>query len=145
MRCKHAEPLIAELLSLGATCRVVAGSKHPILEIEFEGRELTYPIPSTPSDWRWLLNARSNILRALGLRRDLHKSARPRRRHQTSAPSVPTLQCGFTVKPDPFAVLKRLERTLVDPLPTEASDRPAASERILLRTPWLGRRQRWQS
>ena len=144
MRCKHAEPLIAELLSLGATrCSVKAGGKHLKLEIEFAGRKFSYPIPCTPSDWRWLCNARRDLYRILGVRREIRKSARPRSRHHVSAPSVPLLPCSFTVKSDPFAVLKRLERA-PDPSPAEASDRAAAPERVPLRTPWLGRRRRWQ-
>lgn len=84
--------------------------KHMKLRFRWNGQQLMQVYPRSPSDsQRGLLNCLSDLRKQMGVKRDIKKSAAPKRRtrrHATVAPLPTTI----TVKADPFAVLAKLKK-----------------------------------
>jgi hypothetical protein len=101
----------------GTNYAVEHGGKHPRLVFWPEGQRLTYVFPATPSDHRGIHNALSNLHRLMGVRRQLHKSARPRPRRRngggsSGAPAAPA-PLVITVRQNPFDQLGLLLQRMV--------------------------------
>ena len=83
-------PLLAWLRSHGVTdARVEPRTGHPRLLFTWRGREMSYVLPFSPSDRRWLKNARSELRRMLGVRQK-KRSGPKRNRCPAPPPACPT-------------------------------------------------------
>lgn len=103
--------MITEIQSHGVENYAVDDTgKHMKLRFRWNGQQLMQVYPRSPSDsQRGLLNCLSDLRKQMGVKRDIKKSAAPKRRtrrHATVAPLPTTI----TVKADPFAVLAKLKK-----------------------------------
>ena len=155
----YLRPLVAELERHGVTdYSIVPGGKHRSMKFRFDDREIRFVFPSSPSDWRGLQNSLSDLRRMMGVHRIIHKAATGRGHRRRGEPESVPMPTTFTVRPDPFQVLARLledgEVSDTERL-SEVANAPTADQEVgavaggkgatqKLRTPWLGRRCRWQ-
>jgi hypothetical protein len=63
----YIDTMTRELARHGVTrWRIDRKRRHPRLEFEWNGQKIIYVMPSSSSDWRGVLNARSDLRRILG-------------------------------------------------------------------------------
>lgn len=150
--------------------RLERGGKHPRLSGRFNDRAFMYVVPGSSSDWRAGRNALSGLRRLIGYEKPKSNKDRPakgrsRKRQNASNPSA-CVRAGLLSNSGqtprvqredrfhaPLAALADWMRTAAEEVhepdhpPTSGCERMKASansRRIPLRTPWLGRRQRFQ-
>jgi hypothetical protein len=165
--------LLAEAHELGAEeLRVIQGGKHPRLVGRIGERDFVYAFPATPSDWRSALNARAALRRLLGGSKEprpkqLTPAPKAPRRHRKVRRRSETLELlpGRSTAPadageDRFhAPLEALRAEMLSAAeaysglgestapdkPVPVLSVPERTRSIRLRTPWLGRRARFQA
>ncbi|MGM0743534.1 MAG: hypothetical protein ACQEVT_18410 [Pseudomonadota bacterium] len=150
--------------------RLEHGSKHPRLIGRFNDRAFMYVVPGSSSDWRAGRNALSGLRRLIGYEKpkpNKDGSAKGRSRKRQKARNASACvraeqlsNSGQTPRVQredrfhaPLAALVDQMRTAVEEVHEpdhpftcgcERTKASANSKRIPLRTPWLGRRQRFQ-
>lgn len=101
----YADILTDELSAHGVKrWEVEVNHKHPQLHFEWNGKEMMFVFPNTPSDRRGRLNALTDLRKIMGVRRVIHKSATPHRRKTRTVVSIPALG-EFTIRANPFDAL----------------------------------------
>ena len=104
---EQADLLIAELFQHGITeYRVDDSGNHNRLYYRVNGRERFFVFPSTPGDRKGQLNSLCDLRRALGVKRIVRKSTRPKRRRERRA--EPVRVESFTLLPNGFDALPDL-------------------------------------
>lgn len=100
--------LVSELEHHGVSDYVLDGSgRHYKLKFVWQNRQITHVFPRTPSDRRGVYNSLSDLRNSMGVKRQIQKSLRKKRRR--SVPHAVESPTTITVRSDPFAVLIRLK------------------------------------
>ena len=100
--------LVNELQAHGVNDYVLDDQgRHYKLRFTWEGGQLTHVFPRSPSDQRGIYNSLSDLRNSMGVKRQIQKSLRKkRRRNSTTSVEGPTT---ITIRSDPFAVLSKLK------------------------------------
>jgi len=149
--------------------RLEQGGAHMRFVFFWQGRWRRHPVAGTPSDaYRAVENLKSELRHALGLvtgERRVGTARRKRRaKTRTEAVALPHLHLAKAAKPSFGEVLAAIRdrlltaeikagphddqsvlRPVVNLPAVSVSRRLGQESRVPLRTPWLGRRQRWWS
>lgn len=139
------EVLIRRAGKWGATnLRIEPGGKHPRLVGDYRGVAFMFVFPSSTGDRRAVLNCLSDLRRVIGVERQTKERSRPRKqRPRRTKPRHVSMRHPVepVVREDRFyAPLRQLRATMTN---GSEDDEVAHDQVVRLRTPFLGRRQRF--
>ena len=147
--CQDCEPaLVAEIRAYSVTeYEIERHGSHRALLFTYDGRPVRLVYGTNPSDRHHLLNAISDLRRAMGVRRIIVKRRGPRATRPPRRSAPPPVLAPPSAAPisEPWAPLQAwiAKYGSVPPEPP-AAPVTAASAPIRLQCPQFGRRERWQ-
>jgi len=123
------EVVTTELQAHGVTeWTIDRSNNHPKIRFEFNGNQIMFVVPSSPSDRHGWQNSLTDLRKRMGVRRLVTKSASPKRKRNQTEAKVSLTDLSFSVRPDPFTSLA----VVADRMKAEIADAWQRGEHALL-------------